>query len=238
MRFLRRDCDAQRILGLLVTEAAPRRRVLREDERPLRLAGQHVQAVLACGERLALDLHGVRDAEHRVLVRAGAPRALAAGEAEIVHAVRHQLAPDLAASILAAGTVHVRAAVRDAHADEADLLRDLRALVVAIRRERDRLRGGAAGAREDEDENDVRDPCHVRAPPRGRRVAPHGARRIAAVTSGRGAGAGRLRPDVNETRRARYSCRSAPAGSTEATRRAGNAHATRATAMTSAATTA
>ena len=78
-----------------------------------RRPGDHVQAVAAGRQRLALDRHRMRHGEHRVLVGAGAPRALAVVEAEVVDPVRHQRAEDLAAAVVAVGRVDVGAAVGD-----------------------------------------------------------------------------------------------------------------------------
>src|SRR6185436_8310776 len=80
--------DAQRVVLGVVPVAAPGVRVPGEDDRPLVLARDHVEAVGAGRKLLALDLDVMRDGEGRVLVGAGAPRAARATvEAQVRNSV-------------------------------------------------------------------------------------------------------------------------------------------------------
>jgi len=64
---------AQRILLLVITKAAPRRRILRKRDRPLIRRGKHVQAIGARGQRVALDGNLVAELDRGVLVCSRTP---------------------------------------------------------------------------------------------------------------------------------------------------------------------
>ena len=93
------DRHAERVFLLVVGEASPRGRVLRENDRPGRLGREHVEAVGTPGKRLSFDLDRIGERDDRVLVGAGPPDL----------AERHELAPDFPAADL-------RAVVVDRHA--------------------------------------------------------------------------------------------------------------------------
>ena len=67
---LRLHVHAQSVFVLLVGEASPGIRILREDHRPLVLAGNHVQAVRSLVERLAFNRDRIGERDGRILVRA------------------------------------------------------------------------------------------------------------------------------------------------------------------------
>src|SRR5437660_7760093 len=134
--LLRLRRHPQHVLGRVVEEASPGGVVLREDHGPVGVLLRDDEETIRAGrQRLSLDLDVVRGGEDGVLVRAGAPRTfLAAAESEVDHAVGAEIAPDLAATIHALRTVHVRAAVVDRDFHHADLLDDGLPLVAAGRR--------------------------------------------------------------------------------------------------------
>ena len=81
------------------------------------------------------------DGQHRVLVRTGPPRALAAVEAQVVDPPGDERAVDLAAPVLPVGPMDVRAVVADRDRCQSDLLDDFCFAVVAAGRQGNRLRG-------------------------------------------------------------------------------------------------
>ncbi len=103
--------DAKRVLGLVVGETAPGGRIPGENDRALIFAGNHVEAVSAFGQRLALDGHWIHKLNGRVLIRSGAPDL----------AVRHDSAPDFA-------LVHHRTVVVDGDVGDPNPLGDDRML--------------------------------------------------------------------------------------------------------------
>ena len=104
---LRLRGDPQRVLVLLVAETSPRGRGLREDHRPLILAGNHLQTVSTLVERLAFDRDRIGERDGGIFVGSGAPNL----------SVRHEFAPDLA-------VVHQRPMIVDSDVGKAKALRD------------------------------------------------------------------------------------------------------------------
>src|SRR5439155_10299456 len=76
---------AQSVFLLVIAEAAPGSRVLRENNRPLIFVRNGVQAISPRRERFSFDAHVVGKSDDRILVRARAP----------YFSVRHRLAPNL-----------------------------------------------------------------------------------------------------------------------------------------------
>src|SRR5215472_15750604 len=78
--------DAQSFFFFVIAEAAPGSGILREDNRPLILVGNRMEAVSAGRQRLAFDRHITGKRDGGIFVRAGAPD----------FAVRNDFAPNLA----------------------------------------------------------------------------------------------------------------------------------------------
>src|SRR3954469_25775312 len=78
--------DSKRVLRLVIGETAPGSRIPGEDDRALVFSGNHVEAVSAFWQRLALNGHWIHKLDGRVLIRSSAPDL----------AVRHNAAPDFA----------------------------------------------------------------------------------------------------------------------------------------------
>ena len=101
------DGDTQRVLGLLITEAAPGSIRLREDHGPLVLTRNHVETVGPGEKRLAFDRHRISKGDGCILIGAGAPDL----------SVRHKAAPDFAAirqwTVIADGYVRCTDALND-----------------------------------------------------------------------------------------------------------------------------
>ena len=112
--------DAEDVFGGFVEEAAPGGGVLREDDGPFGGVDDHVEAVAAGGEGLAVDRDRVRDGEDGAFIGSGAPGGgLAVAVAEVGEAVGDELAPDLAAPVFDGG-----GGVVDGDLDGADELGD------------------------------------------------------------------------------------------------------------------
>src|SRR5690349_20004200 len=97
---------AKRVLFFVITETPPGSGVFREDDGPLTLIGDRMQAVSACGEWLALDADVVGKGYGGVLVGSGAPD----------FAVRNDFSPYLAAA-------DERFVIVDGYVRQADALR-------------------------------------------------------------------------------------------------------------------
>ena len=85
---MRLHAHAQRIFFLVIAEAAPRRRILGEDNRPLILVGKRVQAIASRRQRLPFHSHVVSKRNCRVFIRSGTPHL----------PIRNRFAPNLPAS--------------------------------------------------------------------------------------------------------------------------------------------
>ena len=143
--------DAQRVFGRVVPVAAPGVGILGEDDGPLILPRDEVQAVAPRRKRPALDLHLVRGREGRVLVGAAAPGTLlAAVQAQVRQPPGDELSPDLPPAVVRAAH-DARARVLDRHAHGADRLRDRSLRVVAVGREGQALRAGEGMAGSEEE---------------------------------------------------------------------------------------
>ncbi len=98
--------DAQRVLFLVVAEAAPGSGILGENNRPLILVGNGVQSVGACGQRFSFYGNVISESDGGIFIRARAPD-LTVGDG---------LAPDLA-------PVYRGAVIGDGDVGQADPLR-------------------------------------------------------------------------------------------------------------------
>ncbi len=113
----------QRILLLVISERAPRRRVLRKNDRPLVGVRNHVQPVRPLVERLAFDRDRIAERNRRIQIRSRPPHL----------AIGNQTAPHLA-------LVHQRTVIVDRDICNPDALRNLRPLALQRQVEQHRLR--------------------------------------------------------------------------------------------------
>ena len=107
---MRLHAHAQRVFLFIVAKTSPGRRILREDNRPLLLVRNRVQAVRARRQRLSFHRHIVRKSNGGVLIRSGAPHL----------PIRNCFAPNLAAAhhrpVIVNGDIRQPNALRDAPA--------------------------------------------------------------------------------------------------------------------------
>ena len=103
---LRLHVDAQRVFRFFVREASPRAVDLREDNRPLILVRDHVQAIGSFGQRLSLHRHRIAEFDRGVFICARAPD----------FSEWNKSTPDLS-------PVHKRAVISDRDVSNSDRLR-------------------------------------------------------------------------------------------------------------------